>query len=66
MVLDHPMINAFALPGGYVVFFRGLIEAAQAPEEVCGGVSDMKSDMLSAAIQRAMLCARPDPLAFWD
>ncbi len=33
-VLDHPMINAFALPGGYVVFFRGLIEAAQAPEEV--------------------------------
>jgi len=21
-VLDHPMVNAFALPGGYVVFFR--------------------------------------------
>ncbi len=33
-VLDHPMINAFALPGGYVVFFRGLIEAAETPEEV--------------------------------
>ena len=33
-VLDHPMINAFALPGGHVVFFRGLIDAAQAPDEV--------------------------------
>ncbi len=33
-VLDHPMVNAFALPGGNVVLFRGLIDAAVAPEEV--------------------------------
>jgi Zn-dependent protease with chaperone function len=33
-VLDHPMINAFALPGGFVVIFRGLIEAADSPDEV--------------------------------
>jgi len=33
-VLNHKMINAFALPGGYVVFFRGLIDAAETPEEV--------------------------------
>jgi len=33
-VLDHDMINAFALPGGRIVLFRGLIEAAQSPEEV--------------------------------
>jgi len=33
-VLDHPMVNAFALPGGYVVFFRGLIDEAARPEEV--------------------------------
>ena len=33
-VLDHEMINAFALPGGIVVFFRGLLEAAETPEEV--------------------------------
>ena len=33
-VLDHEMINAFALPGNYVVFFRGLIEEAQTPEEI--------------------------------
>lgn len=33
-VLNHDMVNAFALPGGYVVFFRGLIEEAERPEEV--------------------------------
>lgn len=33
-VLDHELINAFALPGGFVVLFRGLIDTAQAPEEV--------------------------------
>lgn len=33
-VLDHSMVNAFALPGGHIVFFRGLIEAAETPEEV--------------------------------
>ena len=33
-VLDHEMVNAFALPGGYVVLFRGLIEAASSPDEV--------------------------------
>ena len=33
-VLDHEMVNAFALPGGHIVFFRGLIEAAETPEEV--------------------------------
>ncbi|MDO6728380.1 M48 family metallopeptidase [Marinovum sp. 2_MG-2023] len=33
-VLDHPMVNAFALPGGYIVFFRGMIKAAETPEEV--------------------------------
>jgi predicted Zn-dependent protease len=33
-VLDHEMVNAFALPGGHIVFFRGLIEEAETPEEV--------------------------------
>jgi Zn-dependent protease with chaperone function len=35
-VLDRPEINAFALPGGYVYVFRGLIERAQTPDEVAG------------------------------
>ncbi len=33
-VLDHEMINAFALPGGFVVLFRGLIDHAETPDEV--------------------------------
>ena len=33
-VLDHDMVNAFALPGNYIVFFRGLIDNAQTPEEI--------------------------------
>lgn len=33
-VLDHEMINAFALPGGFVVLFRGLIDEAENPDEV--------------------------------
>ncbi len=33
-VLDHPMVNAFALPGGNIVFFRGLIDKAGSAEEV--------------------------------
>jgi len=33
-VLDHEMVNAFALPGGYIVIFRGLIDAAEDPDEV--------------------------------
>lgn len=33
-VLDHDLINAFALPGGRIVFFRGLIDAAENPDEL--------------------------------
>lgn len=33
-VLDHEMVNAFALPGGRVVLFRGLIDKARSPDEV--------------------------------
>ncbi|RVT82318.1 M48 family metallopeptidase [Rhodobacteraceae bacterium CCMM004] len=35
-VLDFEGINALALPGGHVVFFRGLIDAAESPDEVAG------------------------------
>ncbi|MFV2034143.1 MAG: M48 family metallopeptidase [Halocynthiibacter sp.] len=33
-VLDFPLVSAFALPGGNIVLFRGLIQAAQSPDEV--------------------------------
>ncbi|MEW5893822.1 MAG: M48 family metallopeptidase [Pseudomonadota bacterium] len=35
-VAQDQQVNAFALPGGYVVVFSGLIEQAQSPEEIAG------------------------------
>ena len=36
LVVDFSMTNAFALPGGAIVIFDGLIEYAETPEEVAG------------------------------
>lgn len=33
-VLNHPMVNAFAAPGGHVVILRGLLDKADNAEEV--------------------------------
>ncbi|UWQ05121.1 M48 family metallopeptidase [Aliiroseovarius crassostreae] len=33
-VFDHDLVNAFALPGGHVILFRGLIDEARNPDEV--------------------------------
>lgn len=35
-VADDPAINAFALPGGHIVVFTGLIRSADSAEEVAG------------------------------
>lgn len=35
-VLDHPIANAFALPGGRVYVFRGLIARARSADELAG------------------------------
>ncbi|MEM7177246.1 MAG: M48 family metallopeptidase [Pseudomonadota bacterium] len=35
-VLDHKLVNAFALPGGRIILFRGLLHEADSPEEVAG------------------------------
>ncbi len=38
-VVQSPVINAFALPGGYVVVFTGLMKKAESGEEVAGVLS---------------------------
>lgn len=35
-VLDIPIPNAFAAPGGYIVIFGGLLDLAETPDEVAG------------------------------
>jgi predicted Zn-dependent protease len=38
-VVKNDVVNAFALPGGYVVVFTGLLEQAKSGEEVAGVLS---------------------------
>lgn len=35
-VVKNDVVNAFALPGGYIVVFTGLMKKAESPEEVAG------------------------------
>ncbi|MGB7270558.1 MAG: M48 family metallopeptidase [Albidovulum sp.] len=35
-VFDHKMVNAFAVPGGQIVIFRGLLDEASSADEVAG------------------------------
>jgi Zn-dependent protease with chaperone function len=35
-VVDVPIVNAVALPGGRILIFRGLIDEAKSPDEVAG------------------------------
>ena len=35
-VLEAPLVNAFALPGGYIVVYTGLVRAAESPEQLAG------------------------------
>jgi predicted Zn-dependent protease len=34
IVVNHPLVNAFAVPGGTTVLFRGLLERTETPEEL--------------------------------
>jgi len=38
-VVDVPLSNAFAAPGGYIIVFRGLLEQASSPDAVAGVVA---------------------------
>jgi Zn-dependent protease with chaperone function len=39
LVIDVKMVNAFALPGGTLVVFRGLLDVADSPDELSGVVA---------------------------
>jgi Zn-dependent protease with chaperone function len=38
-VVNYPMVNALALPGGNIVVFRGLLEATGSPGELAGVIA---------------------------
>ncbi len=52
-VVDSPQVNAFALPGGTIVVYTGLIKQAQNPEQVAGVLAhEMAHATLRHGLQR--------------
>ncbi len=39
LVVDHQIVNAFALPGGHVVICQGLVEMIESPEELAAVIA---------------------------
>jgi Zn-dependent protease with chaperone function len=54
-VLDHPMPNAFAVPGGQIVLFSGLLAEATSPEMVAGVLAHELGHVVNRDPTRLML-----------
>lgn len=54
-VVDDPVVNAFAVPGGGMVLFRGLVEAARTPEELAGVLAHEMSHVVHRHGTRALI-----------
>ncbi|MDJ0946620.1 MAG: M48 family metallopeptidase [Kiloniellales bacterium] len=55
VVVDLDITNAFALPGGYIVLFDGLLDFAKAPEEVAGVLAHEMGHVIHRHGTQAML-----------
>jgi predicted Zn-dependent protease len=55
IVVDGPLVNAFAVPGGYIVVFRGLLEQTKTPEELAGVLAHEIQHIVKRHTTRAML-----------
>ncbi len=54
-VLNVPAVNAFAVPGGYIVLMRGLLEHVRTPEELAGVLAHEMQHILQRHPTRAIL-----------
>jgi predicted Zn-dependent protease len=54
-VVDHPMVNALATPGGFVVVFRGLLDRTENAEELAGVLAHEIQHVLHHDATRAIL-----------
>ena len=54
-VVDHPMVNAFATPGGFIVVFRGMLERTESAEELAGVLAHEIQHVLHRHATRAIL-----------
>lgn len=54
-VVDQPMVNAFATPGGFIVVFRGLLDRTASAEELAGVLAHEIQHVLHRDATRAIL-----------
>ena len=54
-VVDQPMVNAFATPGGFIVIFRGLLDRTASAEELAGVLAHEIQHVLHRDATRAIL-----------
>jgi predicted Zn-dependent protease len=54
-VVDLPVFNAFAAPGGSIVVFRGLLERTDTPEELAGVLAHELQHILHRHTTRAII-----------
>ena len=55
IVVNDPMINALAAPGGYILIFRGLLERTETPEELAGVLAHEMQHVLHGHATRQIL-----------
>ena len=54
-VVDDPMVNAYAVPGGQIVLLRGLLERTRTPEELAGVLAHELQHVLQRHATRLLL-----------
>jgi predicted Zn-dependent protease len=55
IVVNNPIVNALAAPGGYILVFRGLLERTRSPEELAGVLAHEFQHVLKRHATRALL-----------
>jgi predicted Zn-dependent protease len=54
-VVNSPLINAIAIPGGHIVVFHGLLERTRSPEEFAGVLAHELQHVMRRHATRAMI-----------
>lgn len=54
-IVDAPVNNAFALPGGQILLFKGLLQATETPEELAGVLAHEMVHVLKRHSTKGML-----------
>ena len=54
-IVDDPMVNALAAPGGHIVVFRGLLEKTESPEQLAGVLAHELQHIYKRHTTRAIL-----------